>query len=208
MMVDIALISGVMPRRRRPQISSGSVLSRPIRKKLTAISSMERVKISSAAPMIEQLQVRHGHAPEGLPVICSKVERSFFLRAIELLQSREHFGSRHRDERGSVAQNDRQQAELDVGSASKSISSERPVMIPGKINGSSTSRRNRAFAGKLCAIQRQRCRNAKCQRYRHGGECDLQAVEDGVPDRAIGKQHAVPVESEVMRRKSADSLSR
>ena len=32
MMVEIALISGVMPRRKRPQISSGSVLSRPIRK--------------------------------------------------------------------------------------------------------------------------------------------------------------------------------
>src|SRR6185312_9430567 len=53
MMVDMALISGVMPRRRRPQISSGKVLSRPIRKKLTAISSMERVKIRSAAPMID-----------------------------------------------------------------------------------------------------------------------------------------------------------
>jgi hypothetical protein len=37
MMVEMALISGVMPRRSRPQISSGSVLSRPIRKKLTAI---------------------------------------------------------------------------------------------------------------------------------------------------------------------------
>ena len=53
--VDTALISGVMPRRRRPQISSGSVLSRPIRKKLTAISSIESVKIKSAAPMIGSL---------------------------------------------------------------------------------------------------------------------------------------------------------
>ncbi len=56
MMVEIALISGVMPRRRRPQISSGNVLSRPIRKKLTAISSIDSVKISSAAPMIESLR--------------------------------------------------------------------------------------------------------------------------------------------------------
>ena len=45
MMVEMALISGVMPRRRRDQISSGSVLLRPIKKKLTAISSSERVKI-------------------------------------------------------------------------------------------------------------------------------------------------------------------
>ncbi len=52
MIVETALISGVMPRRSRPQISSGRVLSRPMRKKLTAISSIESVKISSAAPMM------------------------------------------------------------------------------------------------------------------------------------------------------------
>ena len=50
--VEIALISGVIPRRKRPQISKGSVLSRPIRKKLTAISSIDSVKINSAAPII------------------------------------------------------------------------------------------------------------------------------------------------------------
>src|ERR1700730_8465994 len=55
--VETALISGVMPRRSRPQISNGKVLSRPIRKKLTAISSIERVKISSAAPMIESFRL-------------------------------------------------------------------------------------------------------------------------------------------------------
>src|SRR5271156_3228597 len=42
--VETALISGVMPRRKRPQISSGRVLSRPMRKKVTAISSIESVK--------------------------------------------------------------------------------------------------------------------------------------------------------------------
>src|SRR6185369_12658609 len=54
MIVEIALISGVMPRRRRPQISRGRVFSRPMRKKLTAISSIESVKISSAAPMMDK----------------------------------------------------------------------------------------------------------------------------------------------------------
>src|SRR5207237_673740 len=53
MILEMALISGVMPRRKRPQISRGSVLSRPIRKKLTAISSIDSVKINSAAPIIE-----------------------------------------------------------------------------------------------------------------------------------------------------------
>src|ERR1700761_4467642 len=40
MSVAIAFISGVAPRRRRDQISSGSVFSLPIRKKVTAISSI------------------------------------------------------------------------------------------------------------------------------------------------------------------------
>src|SRR5580704_4672098 len=53
MSVEMALISGVMPRRRRDQISSGRVLSRPSRKKLTAISSSESVKISRPAAISE-----------------------------------------------------------------------------------------------------------------------------------------------------------
>src|SRR5260221_1311694 len=40
--VEMALISGVMPRRRRPQISRGKVLSWQMRKKVTAISSRDR----------------------------------------------------------------------------------------------------------------------------------------------------------------------
>ena len=88
MMVEMALISGVMPRRSRPQISRGRVLSRPIRKKLTAISSIDRVKISKAAPMIE---------------------RSFFLRTIEFLQAGKHFRGGHRDESRTVAEDDGQQ---------------------------------------------------------------------------------------------------
>src|SRR4029077_10142865 len=47
--VEMALISGVMPRLSRDQISSGNVFSRPIKKKLTAISSIESVKISRPA---------------------------------------------------------------------------------------------------------------------------------------------------------------
>src|SRR5580700_11839299 len=51
--VEMAFISGVIPRRRRDQISSGRVLSRPIRKKVTAISSSESVKIRRAAAISE-----------------------------------------------------------------------------------------------------------------------------------------------------------
>src|ERR1700735_1137410 len=51
--VEMALISGVIPRRRRDHISSGNVLSRPMRKKVTAISSRDSVKIKRAAAISE-----------------------------------------------------------------------------------------------------------------------------------------------------------
>src|SRR5271165_5272900 len=53
MIVEMAFISGVAPRRSRDHISSGSVFSRPIRKKVTAISSIESVKTSRAVPSSE-----------------------------------------------------------------------------------------------------------------------------------------------------------
>ena len=76
----------------RDQISSGSVLSRPIRKKLTAISSSERVKINRPRGNQGDAQVGQRYPPEGFPVIRAEVERGFFLRAVEFLQTRENFG--------------------------------------------------------------------------------------------------------------------
>ena len=51
--VPMALISGVIPRRMADQMYIGSVLSRPVRKKVTGISSKESVKTSSEEPMME-----------------------------------------------------------------------------------------------------------------------------------------------------------
>ena len=95
--VEIALISGVMPRRRRDQISSGSVLSRPIRKKLTAISSSDSVKISKPAAISDTRRFGSVMRQNVLPVICAQVERGFFLRALEFLQSGENFRGGYRD---------------------------------------------------------------------------------------------------------------
>ena len=206
MMVDTALISGVMPRRRRPQISSGRVLSRPIRKKLTAISSIESVKISKRRADDRQLQVRNGHAPERLPVVCAQIERRFFLRAIEFLQSCEDFGGRHRDQGRAVPQDNRQQAELRAHHVEQHEQRESGD-DPGQNQRQQHQPAKQRLPGKLRAIQRQRGRDAERQRDRHGSQCYLQAVQDRIPDRPIGKQDAVPVEREVVRRKSADSLA-
>ena len=50
--VPTAFISGVMPRRRVDQIYMGKVLSRPVRKNVTGISSKETVNDNSALPII------------------------------------------------------------------------------------------------------------------------------------------------------------
>ena len=62
-----------------------------------------------------QAQVGQSHAPEGLPVIRTQIERSLFLGAVEFLQAGEDFRGGHRNERRAVAQNDGQQAQLHVG---------------------------------------------------------------------------------------------
>ena len=49
--VPIAFISGVIPRRTTDHIYIGSVLSRPVRKKVTGISSKDRVKHINPDPI-------------------------------------------------------------------------------------------------------------------------------------------------------------
>jgi len=56
--VPMALISGVIPRRIADQMYIGNVLSRPVRKNVTGISSNESVNTSSEEPMIERSEER------------------------------------------------------------------------------------------------------------------------------------------------------
>ncbi len=106
------MISGVMPRRRRDQISSGSVLSRPIRKKLTAISSSERVKISRPAAMQRDAEIRQRDVPERVPGAGAEVERGFLLRAVQFLQAGENFRGGDGDQRRAVSQGHGDQAQF------------------------------------------------------------------------------------------------
>ena len=55
--VPTALISGVIPRRRVDQMYMGKVLSRPVRKNVTGISSKETVNDNRALPMIAVLML-------------------------------------------------------------------------------------------------------------------------------------------------------
>src|ERR1700675_3624001 len=115
--VEMALISGVMPRRRRAQISRGGGLSRPIKKKVTAISSIERVKISRPGGSRESLREwgvgqreRAGFWAGG----GAEIEGGFFLGAVDFLQAGEEFGGGDGDERRAVAEEDGGEAELEA----------------------------------------------------------------------------------------------
>src|SRR5580700_10426188 len=74
--------------------------------------------------------------------------------------------------------------------ATKSISSERPVMMPGRISGSSTRRRK-----------------AEQQRDGHGGGGHHQAVAYRSQQRIVVEQHGIPAQGPAVRRKSADAFA-
>jgi hypothetical protein len=95
MMVEMALISGVMPRRRRPQISSGRVLSRSDQEKADSDFVHGESEDQQSCADDREPQVGKSHPPESLPVVCAQVERCFFLRAVEFLQTGEDFGRRN-----------------------------------------------------------------------------------------------------------------
>ena len=61
------------------------------------------------------------------------------------------------------------------------------------------------FAGKRYAIERKRRGSADEQSDQHGTGSDDQAVENGVPHGGVGKELAIPIESESGGRKAADS---
>ena len=129
-----------------------------------------------------QLQIRHGDAPECLPVVRAEIERGLFLRPVELLQAGEYFGGRHRDQRCPVPQNNRQQAGF-VPITLNNMSSESPVIIPGRISGRSTNRRNTALPGNCARSSASAAGTPKAQRDHDRCERHLQAVEHRIPDR-------------------------
>ena len=153
-----------------------------------------------------ELEIRHRDAPESLPVVRAEIERGFFLRAVELLQSGENFGRGHGDERGAVAEDDGHEAQLDVDFAE-----EHQQRKSGDDAGKNQRQKNEApeerFAGELRAIERERGGDSEGERDEHRGRGDDQTVEDRVPDGAILKKNAIPVEREVARRESADALA-
>src|SRR5207245_1530806 len=60
-------------------------------------------------------QVRDRHAPEGLPIVRSEIERGFLLGSIEHLQAGEDFRGGHRDQGRAVSQGDGDETQLLTG---------------------------------------------------------------------------------------------
>src|ERR1700730_15695177 len=134
-----------------------------------------------------EFQVGKGDAPEGLPGRGAEVERGFFLRAIEFLQAGEKFGGGDGDERGAVAEKNREQTKLHSGEDGEHEQGE-----AGDDARKNQWEKNQAaeegFAGEAGAVERERSEQAEgeCERYAGGGY--EEAVDDGVPDGGVGEK--------------------
>ena len=72
MMVEMALISGVMPRRSRPQISRESVVASD-QEEAYGDFVHRQSEDQQGCPDNRKAKVGQSHSPEGLPIICAKI---------------------------------------------------------------------------------------------------------------------------------------
>ena len=168
--VAAAFTSGVMPRRSSPQIWSGRVFCRPMRKNVTAISSRLRVNTSSAAAEDRGADVGEGDVPEGQPVVGVEILARLLLGPVEALEPGVDLGHHHRGEGRPVAQHHRPPrddgkpaGEAESPTKEKKVSSATPVMMPGRMSGSRTSRSERRLAGKVEPVEHERAGHADAQ---------------------------------------------
>src|SRR5262249_42583684 len=74
---------------------------------------------------------------------------------------------------------------------------------PGQNQRKQDQATEESFARKMGTIQGQGRRNPEAERDRNGRNRHQQAVEDGCPDGIVAEQSAIPIQSEIVRRKSA-----
>jgi len=63
------------------------------------------------------------------------------------------------------------------------------------------------FAREAGAVEGEGRKQAQSERKCNGAGRNDEAIEDGVPDGAISEELAIPVEGEMLRRKSADTVT-
>jgi len=63
------------------------------------------------------------------------------------------------------------------------------------------------FAGKVGTIKRERGEQTKRERENDSSCADDEAVDDRIPDGGIGEELPIPIESEMARRKAADTVA-
>ncbi len=134
-----------------------------------------------------------------MPVVRAEIERGFFLRAIEFLQSGEYFGGCDGYERSAVAERNRPEAELHAYRDPEHEEGESGDDA-WKNEGQKHKAPEQRFAGERNAIECERRRCADDQSDKDGAGGHDQAVQDGVPHSGIGKQFAIPTEREPGRR--------
>ena len=121
MSVEMALISGVMPRRRRPQISSGQSIVAADEKESDGDFVHGEGEDQQAGGDERKFEVGQSDAPESLQRRGAEIERGFFLGAIHFLEAGEELGGGNGDERGAVTEKYGEQAEMRAGVARRTL---------------------------------------------------------------------------------------
>jgi hypothetical protein len=62
------------------------------------------------------------------------------------------------------------------------------------------------FSWEISAVEGESGEKAKGKRKEHCGYGDEEAVEERIPDGRVAEELAIPIESEMFRRKSADTV--
>ena len=204
--VEIALISGVMPRRkRRPDFERERVVAADEEKGYGDFVHRES-EDEQAGGDEREFEIGKRDAPERLPGSGAEIKRGFFLGAVGFLEAGENFGGGHGNEGRAMAEKYGEQAEVQAGR-----NGEHEERKAGDDAGKNERKKYEAaeerFAGEARAIERERGQQAQGERKSDRAGRDDEAIEHGIPDGAIGEKLAVPIEREVPRRKAADAVA-
>jgi len=129
------------------------------------------------------------------------------LTPVHFLQASEDFRSCNGNEGGAVTEKYQRQATLKSGKDGKHQHGE-ASNDPGKNKREENKATKHGFAREVGAIKSQSGEKAEDERKYDGPRGNEKTVEDGIPDRGVGGEElAVPIESEMPRRKAAYAVT-
>lgn len=144
--------------------------------------------------------------PKSSPGSGAEIERGFFLCAIHLLKAGKELGGRDGNKSGAVTEKDSKQAELQASKDGKH--EQREAGDDSRKNkGKKHKPAEEGFAGEAGAVESERSQQAQRERKSDSTGRDDEAIENGIPNGAVGEELTIPVEGEMARRKTSHAIS-